>query len=864
MVPEPVRVYLHPALAAAADDHLVDALGGHRPAVADAQPQLRPPRLGVPGPGTDVPVQGPGALVADLDDALPAVLTADGDLPLLQIQVATLRIHRVIPDTRQLRQPDTGRLEHRHDRRVAALGERMSLAGAFQFREFDSDGICMRALTEPVALGVALRGFTLGGDGMRRSRRVSLLAALVVAILTVLGPAGSAAAARTDHPRPSPTGMFAARAAIAVKYPCPKSFGAVQITAAQWAGGLVNTGHDGSTLTVYSNYRAGRPPNPPSTDCAGDWEKGVDGTNQWGLKFQCTELAVRVADAEWAIGNWNAWKKVGWDGAAADMKVPGQRLGLTWTGNGSGSLPAPGDLMIWKRSSTSDPGHVAVVSAVTSTTVTFVGENQGYGMVTLPVHGTNVVNGTWKPNSSILGWLSHGPTSPGGGWTPTQAPHPPDWVVSLGGLTGLTCPSTTTCVAVGAYENSALVDRALVLTGSAASAASWTASALPAPANADWWVQPSTVTCASTTSCVAVGNYLDTSQHQEGLLLTWSGAIWTVKEAPLPANAAANPNVILSSLSCPSPGTCVAGGTYTDSSGNQQGLLLTWSGGSWTPAEVLLPANAAANPQVGMSSVSCPTNSGCVAVGGYTATSGLSQALLWWGLGRSWTKVRPPLPANGVTNRESGLESVHCLADAPCVVTGYYSDSSGTYGLEHGLLLTGSSSSWTAAEAPQPSNATSVMIQRVTCAAISACFAAGNYWDGSGHEGGLLLTGAGGSWQETVAPLPANSSLPTGSGFLSFTSLACVSSSSCVAVGEYADVSGGTDGLLITGSGTTWTAAEAPMPTGTLTPGDASLASVSCPAATCVAVGFYKDTSRYGQGVLVTGSPSQFRTAISS
>jgi hypothetical protein len=80
------------------------------------------------------------------------------------------------------------------------------------------------------------------------------------------------------------------------------------------------------------------------------------------------------------------------------------------------------------------------------------------------------------------------------------------------------------------------------------------------------------------------------------------------------------------------------------------------------------------------------------------------------------------------------------------------------------------------------------------------------------------------------------------------------------AVGEYSDVPGGTDGLLITRSGTTWTAAEAPMPTDVLTPGDASLASVSCPA-TCVAVGFYRGTdtpspsSRYGQGQLVTGSP---------
>jgi hypothetical protein len=123
-------------------------------------------------------------------------------------------------------------------------------------------------------------------------------------------------------------------------------------------------------------------------------------------------LAVRVADAEWGIGNQAAWNKAGWNGAADAMKAPGQRLGLTWTSNGTGSLPVPGDLMIWSSSGNGDPGHVAVVSAVSDGGVTFVGENQGYGMVTLPVSGTTVENGTWKTGSTILGWLSHASAKP--------------------------------------------------------------------------------------------------------------------------------------------------------------------------------------------------------------------------------------------------------------------------------------------------------------------------------------------------------------------------------------------------------------------------------------------------------------------
>jgi hypothetical protein len=54
VVPEPVRVGVHSALAAAACDQLVDPGGGQRLPAARAQPQLRPPGLRVRGAGADV------------------------------------------------------------------------------------------------------------------------------------------------------------------------------------------------------------------------------------------------------------------------------------------------------------------------------------------------------------------------------------------------------------------------------------------------------------------------------------------------------------------------------------------------------------------------------------------------------------------------------------------------------------------------------------------------------------------------------------------------------------------------------------------------------------------------------------------
>jgi hypothetical protein len=60
--------------------------------------------------------------------------------------------------------------------------------------------------------------------------------------------------------------------------------------------------------------------------------------------------------------------------------------------------------------------------------------------------------------------------------------------------------------------------------------------------------------------------------------LTGLSTSWTAAEAPRPANAAADPAAGLTSVACPSASSCVAAGFYTDSSGNGQGLLVTGSG----------------------------------------------------------------------------------------------------------------------------------------------------------------------------------------------------------------------------------------------------------------------------------------------
>jgi hypothetical protein len=295
---------------------------------------------------------------------------------------------------------------------------------------------------------------------------------------------------------------------------------------------------------------------------------------------------------------------------------------------------------------------------------------------------------------------------------------------------------------------------------------------------------------------VAVGSYqyADGSvSYPLGLLITGTGTSWTATEAPLPANANTTPGsayVTLSSVSCASADNCIAVGEYADSSGHHDGLLLTFSGTSWTATEAPLPAGADADPMVSLSSVACPSTAACVAVGQYSDSSGDPQGLLLSGSGTSWTATEAPLPAGSAGGN---LTAVTCSSPAQCVAVGSYSS-----GL--GLLLSGSGTSWTASEAPLPADASAtpeVQLTAIACTSASACVVSGNYLNSSGAQQ-VVETGSGTNWTATEVPPPSGGAFVDQTGT---TPVACPATNMCVAVGDYfTDLDTTGLGMLMTGS----------------------------------------------------------------
>ncbi len=394
---------------------------------------------------------------------------------------------------------------------------------------------------------------------------------------------------------------------------------------------------------------------------------------------------------------------------------------------------------------------------------------------------------------------------------------------------------------------------------------SWTATEAPLPANAGsgylYFDSLSAVSCPSASYCVAVGGYTDTSKDNEGVLLTWSGKAWTAAQAPLPANAlpdeTSDPGNYVSGVSCVSASYCVAVGSYVTTDDTLEGLLLTWSGGAWTATEAPLPPNAISQPSVSLPAISCSSTTSCVAVGDYEDTSGDFDGLLLTWSGGAWTATEAPLPANG--RADSSVIGVSCPSASSCVAVGNYHET--TYGELEGLLLSWSGGAWTATEAPLPPNAAddsspdytsqSATVSGVSCPSISYCTADGTYVDKSEGSDGVLLTWSGGAWSASQAPLPANGGGYTGSPY--YFGMSCPSTSYCVATGTYDSNASAAEGALLTWSGGAWTAAEAPLPANaTSTPG---LSGVSCATASyCVAVGAYSDSSENEDSLLLTWS----------
>ncbi len=307
---------------------------------------------------------------------------------------------------------------------------------------------------------------------------------------------------------------------------------------------------------------------------------------------------------------------------------------------------------------------------------------------------------------------------------------------SFGELNGVSCPTTTTCVAVGNDLN----NLGIVTVGTdTAGSWSWTNEvAVNGDGNGGGYL--AAVSCPSPTTCVAVG--YDHDYDGVTTVGTDSAGTWTWSAEQSVTSDSLGDTGGLLGVSCPTTTTCVAG---ENGSGDGVTTVGTDNAGTWSWIPEV-PVASDVNGGGYLEGVSCPSATTCVGVGfdsnfeGVT-TEGTDNAGTW-----TWSTEQPVM---GSVTTTGELTGVSCPSATTCVAVGYGSGDNGqsTTGTDNAGTWTWSQESQVASDANGQG-----ILQGVDCLSSTLCMAVG--YDGNNQSVFSLLTGPSVAATSVGAPPP--------------------------------------------------------------------------------------------------------------
>jgi hypothetical protein len=236
----------------------------------------------------------------------------------------------------------------------------------------------------------------------------------------------------------------------------------------------------------------------------------------------------------------------------------------------------------------------------------------------------------------------------------TPSPNPTRGLIVA--LSGVSCPSTKACTAVGDYLNKRGTQ---VTLAEAWNGTRWRIQPTPNPAKATYGSWLSGVSCASPKACVAVGYYLNKAAHAQTLAEAWNGVVWKLQATPPGPKAASSD---LAGVSCPAAKVCVAVGSYAKKDGDIASLAEAWNGVKWTVQHTPVPLGV---HSILLFGVSCTSPDFCMAAGDYLTESQITLAEIW--NGTTWTVVHSP---NAPNSNFDSLDSVSCASPTACGLAG--------------------------------------------------------------------------------------------------------------------------------------------------------------------------------------------------
>lgn len=226
-------------------------------------------------------------------------------------------------------------------------------------------------------------------------------------------------------------------------------------------------------------------------------------------------------------------------------------------------------------------------------------------------------------------------------------------------LDDVSCASARLCLLAGSAGTTRKTAHGLSYL-SHASAFRWTGSALrqpkvPAPAGARA-SELAAVSCPTTTSCLAVGNYTGPAGRSLPYAALWDGGTWRLRLAP---DIRGKASTVFQGVSCAAAARCVVvGDAVTPGSA---AFAERYAAGTWTVPRLAAGAGSA------LYSVSCPAATRCVAAG----QRGTRPRIEAWN-GTRWAAQSVPLTVAPLTT--DSLLHVSCVTATSCTAVGYRHD----------------------------------------------------------------------------------------------------------------------------------------------------------------------------------------------
>ena len=382
----------------------------------------------------------------------------------------------------------------------------------------------------------------------------------------------------------------------------------------------------------------------------------------------------------------------------------------------------------------------------------------------------------------------------GSTWAVAATPNPSSFPNRLNAIS---CPTSTSCFAVGEYGYRTEPDLTKTLI-ERWNGSGWSVVPSPNAPNPNAPVFSSNrligISCATAANCVGVGESTRDVSEPVALIERWNGTAWSIV-------AKGGSRSALQNVSCTSASNCFALGTFDDGTTTKM-LMERWNGTRWTIVTTGNPG--------GLSGIACVGATTCFAVGGTDDSKTLVER---WN-GTNWSIVPSPSPAGAV---RSGLSSVSCASATSCFAVGNSSDGSVTKMLTERWNGT----SWTIVPIPAPVGVENPLLADLSCVTATSCFAVGAYSVNVDRKP-LVERWNGTNWVIVASSNQASA----------VRSVSCVSATSCFATASSLD---GEKTLIERWNGTSWAISPSPSPAGAIF---SELADVSCTTATsCFAVG---------------------------